>query len=203
MSRGSPTTANVWLAMDMVALRSRLGCLACIWSSIRCRAQYMAGEGRSCEHPTLADVGDAHGHDAAVQRLEAELGAARRQRLDDARHVVADEDEARDLAVRLHGAPQRVLRVLRLAKDLDRHLHVLGLGCHTRHSPSLDYKGPCQAWESLWFYAACAAACPYHSTWWYTCMRLQAGHEEVTLGKEPRSSAHASQRQQCLCSSNL
>ena len=61
---------------------------------------------------TGADVADARGHDAAVERAEAELGAAAGERLDDARDVVADEDEARHRAVRLHRAPQRVLRVL-------------------------------------------------------------------------------------------
>ena len=63
---------------------------------------------------TSADVGDARREDTAVQRLEAELGAAGRQRLDDARDVVADEDEARHPAVRLHRPPQRVLGVLRM-----------------------------------------------------------------------------------------
>ncbi len=64
-------------------------------------------------------MGDARGEDTAVQRLEAELGAARRQRLDDARDVVADEDEARHPAVRLHRPSQRVLGVL----------HMRGWGC--------------------------------------------------------------------------
>jgi len=55
---------------------------------------------------------DAGLHDLAVQGLEAELGAAGGQGFDDARDVVADEDEAGHPAVGLHGAPQSVLGVL-------------------------------------------------------------------------------------------
>jgi hypothetical protein len=50
---------------------------------------------------------------AAHSAPEPELGAARGEGLDDARHVVADEAEASHAAVRLHRAAQRVLRVLR------------------------------------------------------------------------------------------
>lgn len=62
---------------------------------------------------TAADVADAIVDHRALQRLEAELGAAAGQRLDDARHVVADEDEAGHAAVSLHGAAQSVLGILR------------------------------------------------------------------------------------------
>lgn len=42
---------------------------------------------------------------------EPELGAARGERVDDARDIVADETEARHLRVVLHCPPQRVLRI--------------------------------------------------------------------------------------------
>ena len=61
---------------------------------------------------TLADMGDAGADDAAMQGLEAEFSAARGERLDDAGDIVANEDEARHLAVRLHRPPQRILRIL-------------------------------------------------------------------------------------------
>lgn len=61
------------------------------------------------------DRRDAVLHDALMQGLEPELGAAARQRLDDAGDVVTDEAEAGDGGVRLHDAAQRVLRIL------DRH----------------------------------------------------------------------------------
>ena len=57
-------------------------------------------------------MADAGRHDASVQRLEAEFGASRGQRLNDARDIVADEDEARHLAVRFHGPPQSILSIL-------------------------------------------------------------------------------------------
>lgn len=44
------------------------------------------------------------------ERLEPELGAARRDWFDDATHVVADETEARRLGVLFHRATQRRLR---------------------------------------------------------------------------------------------
>lgn len=55
---------------------------------------------------------DASIHHPNVQGLEAELGASGSKRLNDAADVVADEDEAGDLAVRLHGPPQRILGIL-------------------------------------------------------------------------------------------
>ncbi len=72
---------------------------------------------------TIADVGDARGHDATVQRPKPELGAAGRERLNDARDVVTDEDEARHLAVRLHRPPQRVLSILRTAHNFLTYMH--------------------------------------------------------------------------------
>lgn len=49
-------------------------------------------------HPLgLGDVRQARLHGPAAEGAEAELGAARGERLDDARHVVADEAEAGDL----------------------------------------------------------------------------------------------------------
>ena len=70
---------------------------------------------------TFADVVDARIHDTAVKRLEAELCAPGGQGLDDAANVVADEDEAGDLAVGLHGSPQRVLGILQ-AMQTSEHI---------------------------------------------------------------------------------
>ncbi|KAI3477930.1 hypothetical protein L1887_60159 [Cichorium endivia] len=80
-----------------------------------------------------------------VERAEAELAASRRQRLDDARHIVAHEAEARDAAVLLHDATQRTLRILRHAvrlvedDDLERRARetFLGIG-HRQLGKVLD-----------------------------------------------------------------
>ena len=57
-------------------------------------------------------MGDAVRHDVAMQGLEAEFGTARGQGFNDAGHIVADEEEACDLAVCLHGPPQCILGIL-------------------------------------------------------------------------------------------
>lgn len=53
-----------------------------------------------------------------VERLEPELATPARERLDDARDVVAHEAKPRDAAVLLHRPAQRGLRVLRHAVRL-------------------------------------------------------------------------------------
>ena len=96
---------------------------------------------------------DALSDDAAVEGLEPEFGTARGKRLDDARDVVADEDEARDFGVRLHRPPQRVLRILsRTKRALLRTLHNIqtsicktypmqwGMGCSTSRLTGLQVR---------------------------------------------------------------
>lgn len=61
---------------------------------------------------TVADMLDPRLHDLAVQGLEPELGTSRGQGLNDAGHIVADEDEASHFAVALHGPPEGILGVL-------------------------------------------------------------------------------------------
>ncbi len=58
-----------------------------------------------------ANTGKIPGQTQCYQR-PPELGTSRRQGLDDPRDVVADEAEACDLGVGLHGAPQRILGIL-------------------------------------------------------------------------------------------
>lgn len=61
---------------------------------------------------TFTDMVDALAHDVSMQRLEPELGTSGRQWLNDARHIVANEDEARHIGVSFHGASQSILRIL-------------------------------------------------------------------------------------------
>ena len=65
---------------------------------------------------TLADVVDALAHDVSVQGLEPELGAPRRQWLNDSRHIVADEHKTCHVCMGFHGAPQSILRILHICK---------------------------------------------------------------------------------------
>ena len=76
----------------------------CGWQALQPSCPH-AGSVPSCRLLALADVLQPVVHDAPMQGLEAELGAPRGQRLDDAGHIVADEDEAGDLGVCLHCSP--------------------------------------------------------------------------------------------------
>ena len=57
----------------------------------------------------LADVLEAVDHDEAGEGLEAELGTARGDGLDDATHVVTDQAEAGRLRLLLHRPPKGCL----------------------------------------------------------------------------------------------
>ncbi len=65
---------------------------------------------------TLTDMVDALAHDVSMQRLESELGTSGCQRLNDTRHIVANEDKARHFGVSFHGASQSILRILQETK---------------------------------------------------------------------------------------
>ncbi|EEQ41586.1 hypothetical protein CLUG_05715 [Clavispora lusitaniae ATCC 42720] len=90
---------------------------------------------------SLHDIAQAQQGVFAVQQAEAELGAPQRQRVDDARDVVANQAETRHARVVFHGAPQRRLRIvghgvgLVQDDDLVRRTRVLAqvLGRRVRH----------------------------------------------------------------------
>lgn len=69
----------------------------------------------------LADLRQALKDLFPTQRFEAELGAARRDGLDNARHIVADQTEARCLALLLHrpseGGLSRMRHRIRLVQN--------------------------------------------------------------------------------------
>jgi len=65
---------------------------------------------------TFTDMVDALAHDVSMQRLESELSTSGRQRLNDTRHIVANEDKARHIGVSFHGASQSILRILQETK---------------------------------------------------------------------------------------